>query len=116
MSKPLGPYTPIMRAGDWLVSSGQIGMIEGKLVSGGVVAELKQALENLRGLLEQEGADITKVVKITIFMRHMRDYQLMNDTYAEFFGEHRPARSALAVSELPGHALIEVEAWAYVGS
>jgi 2-iminobutanoate/2-iminopropanoate deaminase len=116
MSKPLGPYTPIMRAGDWLVSSGQIGMVEGKLVSGGVVAELKQALDNLKGLLEGEGAKITDVVKITVFLRHMRDYQLMNDAYAEFFGEHRPARSALAVSELPGHALIEVEAWAYVGS
>ena len=49
-------------------------------------------------------------------MRHMRDYQLMNDAYAEFFGEHRPARSALAVSELPGHALVEVEALAWVGA
>ena len=114
MSKPLGPYTPIVRAGDWLVTSGQIGMVDGKLVSGGVVDELKQALANMKTLLEAEGATIDHVVKTTIFMRHMRDYSLLNVAYAEFFGEHRPARSAIAVSELPGLALVEVEAWAYV--
>ena len=116
MSKPLGPYTPIVRAGDWLVSSGQIGMADGKLVSGGVVDELKQALANLARLLESEGATIQQVVKTTIFLRHMRDYALVNAAYAEFFGEHRPARSAVAVSELPALALVEVEAWAYTGS
>lgn len=115
MSKPLGPYTPIVRAGDWLVSSGQIGMVDGKLVSGGVVEETKQALANLQALLAAEGATIEQVVKTTVFLRHMRDYSLVNTAYAEFFGDHRPARSAIAVSELPALALVEVEAWAYVG-
>jgi len=55
------------------------------------------------------------VVKTTVFLLHMRDYPLMNDTYVEFFGDHRPARSALAVVELPIGALVEVEAWAYTG-
>lgn len=115
MSTPVGPYTPIVRAGDWLVVSGQIGQVEGKLVSGGVVAELEQAMANLRDLLENEGASLNHVVKTTVFLRHMRDFQLMNDAYVAAFGDHRPARSAFAVAELPLHALVEVEAWAYVG-
>ena len=56
------------------------------------------------------------MVKTTVFLRHMRDYPLMNEAYVEAFGEHRPARAAVAVSELPLLALVEVEAWAYVGS
>lgn len=115
MSTPVGPYTPLVRAGDWLIASGQVGQVDGKLVSGGVVAELEQALANLRSLLEREGASLDDVVKTTVFLRHMRDYSLMNDSYVRAFGDHRPARSAVAVSELPLHALIEVEAWAYVG-
>jgi 2-iminobutanoate/2-iminopropanoate deaminase len=113
MSTPVGPYTPIVRAGDWLVVSGQVGIVDGRLVSGGVVAELEQALVNLRGLLEGEGATMSHVVKTTLFLRHMRDYSLVNDRYEAFFGEHRPARSTVAVVELPANALVEVEAWAY---
>ncbi|MCU0267806.1 MAG: RidA family protein [Acidimicrobiales bacterium] len=115
MSKPIGPYTPIVRAGDWLIASGQIGMVDGRLVSGGVADELRQALHNLAGLLDQEGASLTNVVKTTVFLKHMRDFPLMNEAYMEVFGDHRPARSAVAVVELPAHALVEVEAWAYVG-
>jgi 2-iminobutanoate/2-iminopropanoate deaminase len=115
MSTPIGPYRPIVRAGDWLVASGQIGAVDGRLVSGGVVAEMEQALVNLRGLLAGEGATIEQVVKTTIFLRHMRDFSLVNDAYARFFGDHRPARSTVAVVELPAHALVEVEAWAFVG-
>lgn len=116
MSKPIGPYTPIVRAGDWLVVSGQIGLRDGKIVSGGVADELEQALANLRELLATEGASMDDVVKTTVFLRHMRDFPLMNDAYVAAFGDHRPARSAVAVVELPAHALVEVEAWAYVGS
>jgi 2-iminobutanoate/2-iminopropanoate deaminase len=116
MSTPVGPYTPLVRAGDWLVASGQVGQVGGKLVSGGVVAELEQAIANLRGLLEDAGSSLDQVVKTTVFLRHMRDYPLMNDCYVKAFGDHRPARSAVAVSELPLHALIEIEAWVYTGS
>jgi 2-iminobutanoate/2-iminopropanoate deaminase len=116
MSTPIGPYTPIVRAGEWLVTSGQVGITNGKMVSGGVVAELEQSLANIKALLEAEGAGIEQVVKTTLFIRHMRDFSLVNDAYAAFFGEHRPARSTVAVTELPAHALVEVEAWAYVGS
>jgi 2-iminobutanoate/2-iminopropanoate deaminase len=115
MSKPLGPYTPIVRAGDWLVVSGQVGLADGRLVSGGVVAELEQSLANLATLLAGEGAALTNVVKTTIFLRHMRDFSLVNDAYARIFGDHRPARSTVAVVELPANALVEIEAWAHVG-
>lgn len=116
MSTPVGPYTPLVRAGDWLVASGQIGQVDGKLVSGGMVAELEQALANLRTLLEAEGASLADVVKTTVLLRHMRDYPLMNDAYVQAFGDHRPARTAFAVTELPLHALVEIEAWAYVAT
>jgi 2-iminobutanoate/2-iminopropanoate deaminase len=114
MSKPLGPYSPIVRAGDWLIASGQVGLADGKMVSGGVVAELEQSLDNLRALLESEGASLGHVVKTTIFLRHMRDFSLVNEAYAKVFGDHRPARSCVAVVELPANALVEVEAWAHV--
>jgi 2-iminobutanoate/2-iminopropanoate deaminase len=110
------PYTPIVRAGDWLIVSGQLGLDRGELVAGGVQAELRQAVANLAALLEGEGASLAHVRKTTVFLRHMRDYPLMNETYAEVFAEPYPARSAFAVAELPFVALVEIEAWAYVGS
>lgn len=114
MTTPVGPYTPIVRAGDLLVVSGQVGLRDGEMVSGGVAAETTQAIANIQALLEGEGASLSDVVKTTVFLRHMRDYSLMNEAYTAAFGEHRPARSAVAVSELPVVALVEIEAWAHV--
>jgi len=115
-AKPVGPYTPAVRAGDWLIVSGQVGLVDGKLVSGGLEGELRQAIANLRGQLEANGAQLTDVVKTTVFLRHMSDYPVMNEVYMECFGDHRPARSAIGVAELPLYALVEVEAWAWLGS
>ncbi len=113
MATPIGPYTPIVRAGDWLVASGQIGQVDGKLVTGGVSGELRQAIANLEGLLQANGASLRDVVKTTVFLRHLgTDYDAMNEAYLECFDDHRPARSAIGVSELPLGALVEVEAWA----
>ena len=112
-SKPVGPYTPAVRAGEWLVVSGQVGIVDGKLVAGGLEGELRQAIANLRGQLEANGATLTDVVKTTVFLRHMSDYAVMNEVYMEEFGDHRPARSAIGVAELPIGALVEVEAWAF---
>ena len=114
-SKPVGPYTPVVRAGEWLVVSGQVGLGEGGLVTGGLEAELRQALANLRSHLEANGASMSNVVKTTVFLRHMSDYALMNEVYIDEFGDHRPARSAIGVAELPIGALVEVEAWAFLG-
>ena len=117
MSKPVGPYTPIVRAGEWLVVSGQVGIVDGKLVSGGLESELRQAIANLVDLLESAGASLTDVVKTTVFVRHLgTDYVRMNEVYMELVGDHRPARSAIGVADLPLGALVEVEAWAHVGA
>lgn len=113
---PVGPYSPVVRAGGWLVVSGQVGLKDGKLVSGGTQDQLRQAIDNLRGLLEAEGASLSSVVKTTVFLHHMSDYKAMNETYMTAFGDHRPARSAVGVAELPLNALVEIEAWAWVGT
>ena len=98
-----------------MVVSGQVGLADGKLVSGGLEGELRQAIANLRAQLEANSASLTDVVKTTVFLRHMSDYALMNEVYMEEFGDHRPARSAIGVAELPIGALVEVEAWAHIG-
>jgi 2-iminobutanoate/2-iminopropanoate deaminase len=113
MSTPVGPYSPIVRAGDFLVASGQLGLRDGQMVAGGVTEETMQAIANLAALLEGEGATLNDVVKTTVFLRHMRDFGIMNEAYVAGFGDHRPARSAFAVAELPMVALVEIEAWAY---
>ncbi len=115
MAPPVGPYTPIVRAGEWLVVSGQLGLKDGALVNGGVTAELRQAIANLEALLLTEGASLRDVVKTTVFLRHLgSDYEPMNEAYVDCFGDHRPARSAIGVAELPRGGLVEVEAWAHV--
>lgn len=115
MSPPVGPYTPIVAAGGWLVVSGQLGLVDGQLVEGGTGAQLAQAIANLAGLLEGEGASLTDVAKTTVFLTDMADYAEMNDVYVSGFAGHRPARSAVAVAGLPLGALVEIEAWAWTG-
>ncbi|MHB8468011.1 MAG: RidA family protein [Acidimicrobiales bacterium] len=113
MAAAVGPYSPIVRAGDWLVCSGQLGIADGAIVDGGVQAQASQAIANLAALLEGQGASLSCVVKTTVLLAHISDYPLVNEAYAEGFGDHRPARSAFAVSALPLGGLVEIEAWAY---
>jgi 2-iminobutanoate/2-iminopropanoate deaminase len=115
VSKPVGPYTPIVEVGPWLICSGQVGIADGALVEGGLEPELRQAMANMAALLESVGASMTDVVKTTVFLTDMDHYADMNRIYIELFGDHRPARSAVAVSELPIGATIEIEAWAHRG-
>ena len=91
-AKPVGPYTPVVRAGHWLVVSGQVGIRDGALVGGGVAGELRQAMANLEAQLATEGAGLVDVVKTTVFLRHMSDYQIMNEVYVDCLGDHRPVR------------------------
>ncbi len=93
--------------------SGQLGLVDGALVHGGVTGEVRQALANLAALLEGQGASMVDVVKTTVFLLHMRDYADMNEAYVAAFGDHRPARASVAVADLPLSALVEIEAWAY---
>jgi len=116
MAQPIGPYTPVVRAGEWLICSGQLGLRDGVLVDGGVQAQARQAVANIAALLEGEGASLADVVKTTVFLAHISDFGLVNDVYADAFGGHRPARSAIAVAALPMGGLVEIEAWARLGS
>jgi 2-iminobutanoate/2-iminopropanoate deaminase len=113
--RPVGPYTPIVRAGDWLICSGQLGLRDGTMVPGGVAAQVTQAVANLETLLTGEGAGLGAVAKTTVFLADIADYPAMNDAYVAAFADPRPARSAFAVAALPMGALVEIEAWAYVG-
>lgn len=110
---PIGPYTPVVRAGDLLFVSGQLGLVSGELVVGGVRAEAGVALDNLRAVLATAGASLDDVVKCTVFLVDMADFEVMNEAYLAAFGAHRPARSAVAVAALPRGAAIEVEAVAH---
>jgi len=114
MSKPVGPYTPIVRGGDLLFTAGQVGIADGAIVEGGLGAELRQVFVNLRSVLSSADASLNDVVKTTVFLTDMNDYAAMNEIYMEEFGDHRPARSAVAVKELPLGAKIEIEAIAAV--
>lgn len=115
-SKPLGPYSPAVRAGDFLVVSGQTGSVDGKLVPGGLAAECPQVLRNLQAVLEANGATMADVVKTTVFLTDMGDFAAMNERYVAAFGDHRPARSTVQVAGLPLGACVEIEAWAYIPS
>ena len=116
MSAPVGAYSPIVRAGEWLVCSGQVGLRDGALVPGGVREQTVQALENLRALLEGAGATLAHVVKTTVFLADIGDFAVMDDAYAAAFADHRPARSTVGVAALPLGAVVEVEAWALLPS
>jgi len=111
--KPLGPYSPAVRAGDLLFVSGQVGARDGTLISGGTVDQLEQAFTNLEGVLADNGAALTDVVKMTVFLRHMSDFGPMNEAYMARLGDHRPARTTIGVTELPLNALVEIEATAW---
>ena len=112
----VGPYTPSVRAGGWLVCSGQLGLEEGKLVEGGIAAQVTRAIANVDALLRAEGASLTNVVKTTVFLADIGDFATMNEAYMAAFGDHRPARSAFAVAALPLGAAVEIEAWAWIGA
>lgn len=113
MNKPLGPYSPVVRAGDFVIVSGQGGMRDGVIVEGGVTAQTVQTMANLAARLAEAGAGLDDVVKTTCFLTDMGTFAEFNAAYAEAFGDHRPARSTVEVSALPGGMNVEVEAWAY---
>ena len=114
MTKPVGPYTPVVRAGDWLIVSGQLGVSGGALVEGGIAAQTAQAIANVAELLAGQGVDLTAVAKTLCFLTDMRDFDTFNQAYMAGFGDHRPARSTIGVAALPLRcAVVEIEAWAY---
>jgi 2-iminobutanoate/2-iminopropanoate deaminase len=113
MSKPLGPYTPAVRAGDLVFVSGQLGLRDGTLAEGGVAGQTAQAIVNLSERLAEMGAELTDVVKTTCFLIDMDAFATFNAAYVAGFGDHRPARSTIAVRELPAGGQVEIEAVAH---
>ncbi|HEY7134827.1 MAG TPA: Rid family detoxifying hydrolase [Acidimicrobiia bacterium] len=110
-----GPYSPAVRAGDWLVLAGQVGLdpATGKMADG-VEAQARQVLANVAAVLGDCGASLRDVAKTTVFVTDLGDFVTVNAVYANTFGDHRPARSTVQVAALPGGALVEIEAWAFV--
>jgi reactive intermediate/imine deaminase len=105
----VGPYSPAVRVGDLIFLSGAIGSRPGEgLVSGGIEAETRQVLENLRNVLRAAGADMDDVVKCTVFLADIGDFQAMNRVYREFFPQDPPARSTVATGLVAG-ARVEIE-------
>ena len=108
------PYTPVVRAGDWVIVSGQLGMKDGVLVPGGVRAQTQQAVINLKAQLATMGATIDDIAKTLCFLTDMDTFPTFNEMYASGFGKARPARSTIGVKELPFGGAVEIEAWAYL--
>lgn len=111
----IGPYSQGIIAPPFLFISGQIPLTpEGELVEGGIKEQAEQVMKNLQGILESQGLDFSKVAKVTIFLDDMNDFTVVNEIYAAYMQEHRPARSTVEVSKLPKNVKIEIEAIAYI--
>lgn len=112
----IGPYSQGIRSGNLVYTSGQlpIDMSTGNLVQDDIRKATAASLENVKAILEAAGADLSKVIKVVIFLKDMGDFVPMNEVYGEYFTEAQPARSCVQVAKLPKDALIEIEAIAAV--
>ena len=106
----LGPYSHAMVVNNLVFTSGQIPLdTEGNIVSSDVKEQTKQVLENLSVVLEEAGSDLNSVVKATIFISDMNDFQYINEVYGNYFDKHQPARSCVEVARLPKDVKVEIE-------
>lgn len=114
--KAIGPYSVAIQSGALIFTSGQLGIdpMNGNLVDGGIEAQTRQCLMNIQHVLAAAGSEMERVVKTTVFLKDMNDFPKMNAIYAEFFPENPPARSTIAVAELPKGGLVEIETVATV--
>ena len=106
----IGPYSQAVMAGSLLYTSGQLGLDPdtGDLASG-IEGQTKQSLKNVQAILEEAGLQKTDVIKTVVFLKNMSDFAVVNRIYAEFFGDHKPARSCVEVASLPKGGLVEIE-------
>ena len=109
--KAIGPYEQGLKLDGWIFTSGQIPLDPktGAMVEGGIGAQTRQVLENLRGVLEAAGTSMSRVVKTTVYMTNLADFQKMNEVYAEYFPQDKPVRSTVGVASLPRGALVEID-------
>lgn len=111
----IGPYSQAMIANGMVFTSGQIALTpSGEMVDGDVSAQCVQVVTNLKAVLEAAGSSFAQVIKTTIFLADMDDFAAVNAIYAEAFGDHKPARSTVAVKTLPKNALVEIDAIALI--
>ena len=109
-----GPYSPAVRAGDWLILAGQVGFDPATgLMAEGIEAQTQKVMENISAILIDCGASITDVAKTLVFVTDLDDFAVVNEIYGEAMGDHHPARSTVQVAGLPAGALVEIETWAY---
>jgi 2-iminobutanoate/2-iminopropanoate deaminase len=116
--KAIGPYSPAIRSGEWIFTSGQLGVdpLTGELAAGGTAAQTRRALENCALLLAAAGSRLDEVVKTTVFLKSLDDFGEMNSVYAEFFPSLPPARTTVQAAALPKGAAVEIECLARIAS
>ena len=109
--KAIGPYAQAIKAGEFIYTAGQIPIDPqtGNLIAGGIAEQTRQVLENLKAVLEAAGSSLDKVIKATVFLKNMADFAALNEVYGEYLGKAKPARSTVAVAELPRGALVEID-------
>ena len=114
--KAIGPYSQAVKAGNMLFVSGQVPFVPETLeiVEGDVKAQTAQSLKNVQAILEQAGLDFSHVVKSTVFIKDMNEFAQINEVYAEFFGENKPARACVEVARLPKDVKVEIEVIAVI--
>ena len=115
--KAIGPYSQAIRVGDFVYTAGQVPIVPatGDLIAGEIETQTRQALNNLKAVLEAAGSGLDKVVKTTVFLTNLGDFARMNGVYAEFFPSQPPARSTVQVAALPKGAMVEIECVAVAG-
>lgn len=113
----IGPYSQAVKYGNMVFTSGAIGVYPetGAFPEGGVQAQAKQCLENLKAVLEASGSSLENVLKTTVFIKDMNDFSKINEIYGQYFTGKQPGRSCVEVARLPKDALIEIEAIAFIG-
>ncbi|WP_440058954.1 RidA family protein [Thermogladius sp. 4427co] len=113
--KPIGPYSQAVRVGPWLFVSGQIPIdpFTGRVVEGDVAVQARRVLENIKAILESEGYSLGDVVKATVYLADLKDFQAFNEVYSEYFRENPPARTTIQAAGLPRGVRIEIDVIAY---
>ncbi|WP_159888043.1 RidA family protein [Paenibacillus puerhi] len=106
----IGPYSQAVQFGNLLFTSGQIPLgADGRLVEGGIGEQTHQVFRNLQAVLAEAGSSLGQVVKATVFIKDMNQFAEVNEIYASYFGDHKPARSTVEVARLPKDVLVEID-------
>lgn len=114
--KAIGPYSQAVRSGNTIYASGQIALdpATGNLVTGDFTAQARRVFDNLKAVLTEAGAEFNNVVKATVYLADLSNFQTLNTIYAEYMGDHKPARSTVGVAALPRGAMVEIDLVAVV--